>query len=98
MSAEVWTWVMIAAVGHALWNAAARHVAGDGAVMWLSFALGTMVMIPPCIYMWWQSGPPILTEMALQVPVDEAVERAIGAVRQLEGELSDRIVEVPYSE
>ena len=65
MSAEVWTWVMIAAVGHALWNAAARHVAGDGAVMWLSFALGTMVMIPPCIYMWWQNGPPILTGMAL---------------------------------
>ena len=33
-----------------------------------------------------------------EVPVDEAVERAIGAVRQLEGELSDRIVEMPYSE
>lgn len=65
MSAEVWTWVMIAAVGHALWNAAARHVAGDMAVMWLAFALGTIVMIPPCIYMWWQNGPPILNQTAL---------------------------------
>ena len=40
MSAEVWTWVMLAAVGHALWNAVARQVAGDIAVMWLAFAVG----------------------------------------------------------
>ena len=53
MSAEVWTWVMLAAVGHALWNAVARQVAGDIAVMWLAFAVGMIVMIPPSIYIWW---------------------------------------------
>jgi drug/metabolite transporter (DMT)-like permease len=57
--------VMIAAVGHALWNVAARQVAGDIAVLWLSFALGTLAMLPPCIYLWWQNGPPQLTEAAL---------------------------------
>ncbi len=65
MSAEVWTWVMIAAVGHALWNAMARHVAGDIAVMWLAFALGTVILIPPCAYLWWQNGPPVLDQTAL---------------------------------
>jgi len=65
MSAEVWVWVMIAAVIHALWNAAARHVAGDIAVMWLAFAVGMIVMIPPCIYIWVQNGPPVLNPIAL---------------------------------
>ena len=65
MSAEVWTWVMIAALGHALWNAMARHVVGDIAVMWLAFALGTVVLIPPCAYLWWQNGPPVLDQTAL---------------------------------
>ena len=65
MSAEVWTWVMLAAVGHALWNAVARQVAGDIAVMWLAFAVGMIVMIPPSIYVWWKSGPPNLNSMTL---------------------------------
>lgn len=65
MSGEVWTWVMLAALGHALWNAAARRVAGDIAVLWLSFALGSLAMIPPCLYLWWQSGPPVLSQTAL---------------------------------
>ncbi len=56
---------MLAAVGHALWNAAARRVAGDVAVLWLSFALGTLAMIPPCLYLWWQNGPPIISQTAL---------------------------------
>jgi prolyl-tRNA synthetase len=33
-----------------------------------------------------------------EVPVDQAVEHVINAVRQLERELSNRVVEVPYSE
>jgi len=61
MTAEVWGLVLTAAVGHALWNFAARKVAGDMAVLWLSFGLGIVVMIPVCVYVWWQGSPPILT-------------------------------------
>ena len=61
MTGEVWALVLAAAVGHAIWNFAARKVAGDMAVLWLSFALGMLVMILASAYLWSQSAPPVLT-------------------------------------
>jgi len=61
MSADVWTLVLFAAVGHALWNLAARKVAGDMAVLWLAFSLGIFVLVPLCIFIWWQGVPLVLT-------------------------------------
>jgi len=61
MTAEVWSLVLTAAVGHAIWNFAARKVAGDMAILWLSFGLGMLIMIPISAYVWWQGAPPVLT-------------------------------------
>jgi drug/metabolite transporter (DMT)-like permease len=65
MSAEVWALVLTAAVGHALWNLAARNVAGDIAILWLAFALGNIIMLPICAYMYWQGVPLLLTPPAV---------------------------------
>ena len=61
MSTEVWGLVLTAAVGHALWNFAARKAAGDAAVIWLSVAVGTLVAVLLCAYTWWQGAPPTLS-------------------------------------
>ena len=61
MSAEVWGLVLTAALGHALWNFAARKVAGNTVVLWFSFTLGNALMIPFCAYQWWQGAGPNLT-------------------------------------
>ena len=61
MSNEVWGLVLTAAVGHALWNFAARKAAGDAAVIWLSVAVGTLVAVLLCAYTWWQGAPPTLS-------------------------------------
>lgn len=61
MSSEVWGLVLIAAIGHALWNLAARKVAGDMAILWCSFALGILVMLPICAFIWWQGTPLIFS-------------------------------------
>ena len=65
MSAEVWALVLTAAVGHALWNLAARKVAGDIAILWLAFALGSACMLPVCAYFYWQGTPLVWTTPAL---------------------------------
>jgi len=64
MSADLWALVLTAALGHALWNLAARNVAGDIATLWLAFALGSAVMLPVCVYMYWQGMPLLLTPTA----------------------------------
>ena len=61
MSTEVWGLVLTAAVGHALWNFAARKAAGDAAVIWLSVAVGALVAVLLCAYTWWQDAPPTLS-------------------------------------
>ena len=61
MSTEVWGLVLTAAVGHALWNFAARKVAGDAAVMWLSVVVGALVAVLLCAYTWWQGAPQTLS-------------------------------------
>ena len=60
MNADVWGLVLTAAIGHALWNFAARKAAGDAAIIWLSVVVGVLVAIPFCAYTWWQSAPPPL--------------------------------------
>ena len=57
MTAEVWLLVLAAALGHALWNFAARKVAGDMAVLWLAFGTGMVVMLPVSALFWWQGTP-----------------------------------------
>ena len=61
MSTEVWGLVLTAAVGHALWNFAARKAAGEAAVIWLSVVVGTLVAVLLCAYTWWQGAPPTLS-------------------------------------
>ena len=63
MSTEVWELVLTAAVGHALWNFAARKAAGEAAVIWLSVVVGTLVAVLLCAYTWWQGqgAPPTLS-------------------------------------
>ena len=61
MNAEVWGLVLTAAVGHALWNFAARKAAGDAAVIWLSVVVGALVAVLLCAYTWWQGAPPLLS-------------------------------------
>ena len=61
MNAEVWGFVLTAAIGHALWNFAARKAAGDAAIIWLSVVVGTLVAILLCAYTWWQGAPPLLS-------------------------------------
>ena len=61
MNADVWGLVLAAAIGHALWNFAAYKVAGNVAVLWLSFASGILFIMPLCAYMWWQGTPLILS-------------------------------------
>lgn len=51
----------MAAIGHALWNFAARKAAGDAAIIWLSVVVGTLVAIVLCAYTWWQGAPPLLS-------------------------------------
>ncbi len=60
MNADVWGLVLTAAIGHALWNFAARKAAGDAAIIWLSVVVGVLVAIPFCAYTWWQGTPPPL--------------------------------------
>ena len=57
--------MLTAAVGHALWNLAARKVAGDIAILWLAFALGSACMLPVCAYFYWQGTPLVWTTPAL---------------------------------
>ena len=45
MTQSVWLFVLLAAVGHALWNIAAKKT-GDPAIMWWSLVLGSLCMIP----------------------------------------------------
>ena len=61
MTEEVWALVLTAAVAHAMWNVAARKVAGDTVVLWLSLSLGALIMLPICAYVWWQDAPPMLS-------------------------------------
>ena len=61
MTGEVWALVLTAAVGHAVWNFAARKVAGDMVVLWLAFGVGMLALIPVCAYLWWQGQSPNLT-------------------------------------
>ena len=61
MNADVWGLVLAAAIGHALWNFAAYKVAGNVAVLWLSFASGILFVMPLCAYIWWQGTPLILS-------------------------------------
>ncbi len=77
MSSEVWTLVLTAAIGHALWNFAARKVAGDIAILWLSFALGSVCMLPVCAYMWWQGAPPTTTPISMLCLLATGVLHAI---------------------
>jgi len=46
MTAAVWGLVIAAAVGHALWNFAARRVSGDLVVMWLALVAGCVLLSP----------------------------------------------------
>ncbi len=92
MSSEVWALVLIAAIGHALWNFAARKVSGDITVLWLSFALGTVVMLPICAFVWWQGTPLPLTQPAilclLATGILHAVYFALLARAYEEGDIS----------
>jgi len=57
MTAEVWSLVLTAALGHALWNFAARKVAGNMVVLWLAFGTGMVVMLPVSALFWWHGTP-----------------------------------------
>jgi len=46
MTETVWLLVLLAALGHALWNVVAKKTTGDPAIMWWSFVLGSVSMVP----------------------------------------------------
>ncbi len=46
MTKSIWLFVLLAAVGHALWNVVAKKTNGDPAIMWWSLVLGSVSMIP----------------------------------------------------
>ena len=46
MTAAVWTLVLAAAVGHALWNFAARRVKGNQVALWLALSAGCLLLLP----------------------------------------------------
>jgi drug/metabolite transporter (DMT)-like permease len=92
MSTEVWTIILIAAIGHALWNLAARKISGDITVLWLAFALGTAVLMPICAFIWWQGTPLVLTQPAvlclLATGILHAIYFALLSWAYEEGEIS----------
>ena len=46
MTKTVWLLVIVAAMGHAIWNVIAKTKNGNPAIMWWSFVLGAVGMIP----------------------------------------------------
>ena len=61
MTKSVWILVLLAALGHVLWNVVAKKTDGDPVIMWWSFMLGSMSMIPLSILMIFIGITPKLT-------------------------------------
>lgn len=51
MTSQVWLLVLTAAVGHALWNFAARRTAGNLTAMWLALAGGCIWLLPAILFL-----------------------------------------------
>ncbi len=61
MTKSVWILVLLAALGHALWNVIAKKTDGNPVIMWWSFMLGSVSMIPLSILMIFIGNTPNLT-------------------------------------
>jgi drug/metabolite transporter (DMT)-like permease len=62
MTPEVWVLVLLAALGHALWNFAARKVSGDLAVLWLAKVAANFLLLPLAGLALWRGAPLSLSE------------------------------------
>jgi drug/metabolite transporter (DMT)-like permease len=51
VTADVWTLVLAAAIGHALWNFAARRVSGNLIVLWFALTAGCLLLLPAVAFL-----------------------------------------------
>jgi len=64
VTTDVWSLVLAAAIGHALWNFAARRVSGNLIVLWFALTAGCILLLPAVIFLLLTRGLSPLTTPA----------------------------------
>ena len=64
MTPDVWALVLAAAIGHALWNFAARRLSGDLVAIWLALSGGCLLLLPVIVGLIYYRGLDQLTTPA----------------------------------